>query len=357
MKNYQPDWRFFYFSHKPIRLKHSPSERLRKIGQKSLSSPALLRLEWLIFYQTVGKRNAAFTSRHFGISRKTLHKWLKRFKESHLKGLEDQPKTPLHKRTWMISPEQVERVIDLRKRYPKYGKKKLRIKSCQKYQEEISTWKIERVIRRHQLYFDKQEHQLKLKRQKARIRKPKIRIKELMTKVDCAPGTLWHTDSVHLWWYGRLRVIFTALEDKTKLGFARVYQSGSSRSAKDFLERLVFLTNQKIKIIHSDNGSEFAGEFEKVCYQLQIQQVYSRVRQPKDNPCLERFNWTIQDEWLSLSEIGLDELNQANLDLTSWLIEYNAERPHEALDYQTPLQYAQDTYFKVLPMWSASTRD
>lgn len=65
--------------------------------------------------------------------------------------------------------------------------------------------------------------------------------------------------------------------------------------------------------------------------------------------------WTVQDEWLSLSEVGLDKIEEANGDLTPWLIEYNYERPHEALDYQTPLEYAQQYCFKVLPMPPAST--
>src|SRR2546426_3992575 len=30
-------------------------------------------------------------------------------------------------------------------------------------------------------------------------------------------------------------------------------------------------------------------------------------------------------------------------------------RPHEALDYLTPLEYAQQNFFKVSPMWSAGT--
>ena len=145
------------------------------------------------------------------------------------------------------------------------------------------------------------------------------------------------------------------MEDKTKLGYAKAYSSGSSRQAKDFLERLVYLSQSRIRIIHSDNGSEFAGEFTKVCQQLEIQQVYNRLRTPQDNPCLERFNWTVQDEWLALSEVGLDEIPEANQDLTNWLIEYNFERPHQTLDYQTPVEYACQYYSKVLPMTPAST--
>jgi hypothetical protein len=41
---------------------------------RDLSSQERLRLEGIIFYQTVGKRNAALTPLHFGISRKTFHK-------------------------------------------------------------------------------------------------------------------------------------------------------------------------------------------------------------------------------------------------------------------------------------------
>lgn len=56
-----------------------------------------------------------------------------------------------------------------------------------------------------------------------------------------------------------------------------------------------------------------------------------------------------------MSEVGLDEVDEANLDLTDWLIEYNNHRPHEALDYRTPLAYAYEE--KVLPMTPASTKD
>jgi len=164
---------------------------------------------------------------------------------------------------------------------------------------------------------------------------------------------LWHIDSIIISWYGLRRTIITAVEEVTKIAYARVYLTHSSTNGQDFLKRLVYLTKEEIGIIHSDNGSEFAGHFAKTYQELNITQVYSRVRQPKDNASLERFNRTIQEEWLSPSLIGLDNISQANLDLTKWLIEYNAHHPHQALDYQTPLGYAQERFFRVLPMWSA----
>ena len=62
-------------------------------------APERLRVEWMVFYYTTGKENAALTAKHFGISRKTLHKWSRRFKDSkyNARSLADQSKAPHHK--------------------------------------------------------------------------------------------------------------------------------------------------------------------------------------------------------------------------------------------------------------------
>jgi putative transposase len=313
-----------------------------------LTPEAKQRLEWLIFYFSVGKKNAAATAAYFGISPKTLHKWKKRFDPKRIQSLEEDNRAPHKRRTWQVTSLEEERIISLRKAYIKYGKKKLKVLYFQEYEETISTWKIERVVRKHKLYPSPDKYQKLAQRRPSN----KKRIKELIK--EGYSGTLWHTDCIVIYWYGERKVIFTALEDLTKVAYSRVYKTNSSRKAVDFLQRLLYLSSRDIQIIHSDNGSEFAGEFEEACTQLQIQQVYSRVRTPKDNAALERYNRTIQEEWLELSEVGLDDIPEANLDLTDWLIEYNNHRPHQALDYLTPLAYAEKT--KVLPMYPASTK-
>lgn len=341
-----------------ISLRRRPfPEHWRNLAEYWQISPkARQRLEWLIFYHTVGEKNASLTDSYFGISRKTLHKWLRRFNSHLIQSLEEKSRAPHKTRSWEVTKKQEDRIVKLREKKIKYGKAKLKVLYQKQYQEEISCWKIERVIRKHRLYPDYSGYQKKLRRKKLRQTKPKIRIHDLKDlKANLEAGRLWHTDTIILWWYGQRRVIFTALEDRTKLGYAKAYSAGSSRQAKDFLERLVYLSQSRIRIIHSDNGSEFAGEFAKACQQLRIQQVYNRLRTPQDNPCLERFNWTVQDEWLELSEAGLDEIPEANQDLTDWLIEYNFKRPHQSLDYQTPIEYACQYYSKVLPMTPART--
>jgi len=328
-------------------------ERVRSQAQwLDLSAKAHRRLEWIIFYYTVAEKNATHTASYFGISRKCVHSWLKRFDSLKLVSLEEYSRRPHKLREWEVTKKEEERIIALRNKHLRWGKKKLKIIYQREYNEKISTWKIERVIRKHQLYPDPVEYKKQVKKRKNRRKRPKIH------KLDLSayePGKLWHTDTIEVRWYGTKRYIITGIEDKTKLAYARVYKNHSSRSAADFLKRLVYLSAGDISVIHSDNGSEFAGEFEKAVQDLHLFQVYSRVRTPNDNPSVERFNRTIREEWLAMSEVGLDSIEEANRDLTDWLVEYNSVRPHQTLDYLTPIEYAHHNYFQVLPMYPAST--
>ena len=111
---------------------------------------------------------------------------------------------------------------------------------------------------------------------------------------------------------GGYRYLLTAIDDVSKIAFSRLYTTHSSRNARDFLERLVYLTDHQLDNIHHDNGSEFKKEFEDACRALAIAQWYSRLRTPKDNAVLERFNRTIQEEFVDMSEADpffVDEFN------------------------------------------------
>lgn len=101
--------------------------RVRGVAERiGLSAKAKEKLEWIIFYYTVGERNVVATSSYFGITRKTLHKWLKRFDERNLKSLEEKSRAPITKREWEVTGEEEERIVFLRKAHLKWGKKKLK---------------------------------------------------------------------------------------------------------------------------------------------------------------------------------------------------------------------------------------
>jgi len=349
---------FYFFKTKPIILKNR-YELWRGVADLSgFTAGERLRVEWMVFYYTVAEGNVTLTAHHFSISRKTFYKWFKRFKDSkyNVRSLADQSKAPCHRRKWEVSLIQEERIRRLRKRYPYYGKKKLKVLYEKGYSEGISTWKIERVIRRYKLYPDKKKAE-KTATNRARARhKPKKRITQLVK--EGRPCFLFQLDTIVIYWDNVKRYIMTAVDHATKLGYARMYKSKSSRVTTDFLYRLRYLVNQPIENLQTDNGSEFALEFERATVKLGIQRYFSRVRTPKDNPEIERFNQTLEYEWLYNSNLSLDP-EELNPRLTEWLIEYNFNRPHQSLGYLAPTEYIERELAKihspVLPMWSATT--
>jgi len=132
-----------------------------------------------------------------------------------------------------------------------------------------------------------------------------------------------------------------------------MYQSKHSKNAADFLKRMRYLLEGKIENIQTDNGSEFAKDFQLAIEQLNLTSYFSRPKTPTDNPFDERFNRTLREEFIQLGNLTAD-CDIFNQRLTEWLIEYNFKRPHQSLGYETPIKFHYK-YHKVLPMYPSST--
>jgi len=356
----QPLFRDRLFKRKPIELLNKPTRWRKQADLVGLSPPARLRLEWMIFYETVGKKDAYATAAHFEVAPKTFYKWFKRFDGGKVSALEEQSRRPKHTRSWQITLTQEARIKSLREKHPHYGKKKLKKRYHRVYGEDISTWKIERVIRKHDLFPDKIKAQKIVKKQKKARENPKLRITNLTLEPQ-----LWfliHLDTIVLYIGNLKRYILTACDHTGKFGYARMYTTKSSKTAKDFLHRLYYLINNtpnKPINAQTDEGSEFKGEFDQALQELEILHWFSRVKTPQDNSVAERFNQTLEYEWLYDGHITAD-INKFNRALTEWLVEYNFVRPHETLDYLTPMEYIENQLQQInkslLPMWPASTK-
>ena len=166
-------------------------------------------------------------------------------------------------------------------------------------------------------------------------------------------GYLVHFDTIVIYWNGLKRYIFTMIDEFTKLAFARMYATKTSSNAKDFFLRVNYLLDGRILNSHQDNGSEFKKCFEQICQKENVEQYYNRPRTPKDNPSLERFNQTLEKEWIQDGHFTPD-VQKFNQELTPYLIEYNFVRPHETLGYLTPIEWA-IKYKQLSQMYSSST--
>lgn len=326
---------------------YTPLAAQRAASLPKLSPSAKRRLAWMDYHHKC--QNISQTCRYFGISRKTFHHWRNRYQPFHLESLEEHSRRPKHTRNWEVSKVQEARVLILRRKYLRYGKEKLKVLYQQDYHQPISSWKIQRVIEKHNLYYSPRKTEKLRKRRRAS--ESKRRITEL--KKEPREGFLVQTDTIVLYWAGLKRYILTGIDHHSKIAFARMYSSKHSKHAADFLKRLHYLFDAKIQNIQTDNGSEFAKHFREACLELKLNQYFSRTRTPQDNAFDERFNRTLQDEFIALGNRNPD-LDAFNRRLTEWLVEYNFHRPRQSLGYETPIKFHYH-YHKVLPKYPSST--
>ena len=340
---------FYFFKTKPIILL-TKYERWRKMAKSmSLSRKACMRLEWVSYYHTKAKKNASSTSRHFNIPRQMFYYWFNRFKEDNLRTLEDQSRAPKRVRQRDITSLQEQRIVKLRKDHMHWGKVKLAIIYSKDYQEKISSWKIQKTIEKYKLYPNpKRNQRIQTKRLRAEKRK-----KIAILKKKPIMAYLVHFDTIIIYWNGLKRYIFTVIDDFTKIAFARMYATKSSYNARDFFLRVNYLLDNRILNSHQDNGSEFKKYFEQICQKENVERYYSRPRTPKDNPSVERFNQTLEKEWINDGHLTTN-VEVFNKELTPWIIEYNFVRPHQTLGYLTPMEFAVK-YKQVSQMYPSRT--
>lgn len=278
-----------------------------------------------------------------GISRATVYRWRKQFNDSNrqLKSLIPKSTRP-HKTREMIVPAKVLGFIkELRIKYPRLSKYKIKPFLdifCQENNLPVySTSWIGKVIKRHSFFFKTR----KAVRRKRRTQKVK-RIKYCPKQKNINLGYL-QLDGIHIVFAGKTYKFICAVELKTRQAWVKRVKSLSSMQAKIFLHEILNKVNYSIHTIQTDNGSEFKGYFDKAIQQLKnTTHLFSYPKRPKTNGYVERFNWTVQDEFINY-EIDLAENYPQEFDkkLKEWLEFYNNKRPHQSLGYKTPSQAVQ----------------
>lgn len=345
---YEPYWAAL---RRRTNRRFDPADHQRRVARVlGLSGPATTRLEWFL-WRAEQQATIAVTCRRFGMTPKTFHKWAKRYTPQNLRTLEELPTSPTLKRQKTYTPLQYTRVVAIRREFIRYGKVKIFDRYQSRYPDDptLTLWHVQCIIEASGLYY----HPAKNARTQAKRRRAST--KKRITELTIQPraGFLFCLDTVVKHWQGKQRYVFTAIDRSVKLAFARMYMTKSSKNAAEFLTRLHALTAGRIENIGHDNGSEFQGAFAQRCLALKIPQYHSRVKTPKDNAVNERFNRTLQDEFISLGNMTLDT-QRFNQNLTEWLVEYNFRRPHATLGYVSPINFIYK-HHRLLPMTPSDT--
>ncbi len=240
-----------------------------------LSKEAKRRLKWIDYYKK--HKNGRKTCRYFGISQTTFYKWLHRYEEMGLKGLENRSKRPKTLRKSRVSLEHIFLITTLRKRYPAWSKYKLAVILKRDYGIVISPSTIGRILKKKGLIDGKKSN--KRKRQKRRVGRQKA---ERYLK-EHSPGSLLYLDTKHLTFLGKTFYQFTAIDSKTRIKFIRVYSRASSKTGKLFFGELRKFMPFPILNIQTDNGGEFLNYFHQELERQNIPHYFSQPNCPKQN--------------------------------------------------------------------------
>ena len=104
------------------------------------------------------------------------------------------------------------------------------------------------------------------------------------------------------------------------------------------LERIISQRG-KPSNIRTDNGPEFIShKLEQWCTKQQITLQFIQPGRPMQNAFIERKNGSLRRELLNA--FLFYSLNEAREMCENWRIDYNEERPHKALNYLSPVNYA-----------------
>ena len=134
------------------------------------------------------------------------------------------------------------------------------------------------------------------------------------------------------------RYYFTTIIDiVSKYAFCRLTKSLTAKSTLSFFTEFLVTSGQTPRQVQTDNGHEFLGEFDKYLVEQQIPHAFTYPRSPRINGVIERFNRTIQEEFLNRSDdLVTQDMIKLRENLDKYLHWYNYQRPHKSLKLQTP---------------------
>lgn len=91
-------------------------------------------------------------------------------------------------------------------------------------------------------------------------------------------------------------------------------------------------------VVRSDNGLIFQSRrFRRACRDYRLRQEFITPYTPQQNGMIERFFRSLKEEctW----QHNFSGFRQAQRAIRSWIRWYNEERPHQALDYRSPVEF------------------
>jgi transposase InsO family protein len=257
----------------------------------------------------------------FGVSRPTGYEWEARYRETGLEGIVERSRRPLRSPR-QTAPELARQVIDLRRRYPDWGARKLKV-LLEREGIKLGYNTVHRILLRHDLVRDQDRRDVATQRFEREH-----------------PNELWQMDFKGAKQWGQAVGPLSVLDDHSRY-LVRLQAIGSTRGelVREQLESAFRECGVPDGML-MDRGVPWWStlaplgltQFSLWLMKQGIQLHRSRLRHPQTQGKVERFHGELQR--------SLERRGMASPDTQSWLDayrwEHNHVRPHEALEMRTP---------------------
>jgi putative transposase len=139
---------------------------------------------------------------------------------------------------------------------------------------------------------------------------------------------------------GRILKLLNVVDEHTREALTiQVERRIDADATVNVLDRLVAERGTGPRFIRCDNGPELtANALRDWCRFTGARTSYIEPGSPWQNPYVESFGGRLRDELLAVE--AFSSLLEARVLVEDWRIEYNSVRPHSALGYLTPTDYA-----------------
>lgn len=269
-------------------------------------------------------------SKRYGVSRKTVHKWINRYKKIGIDGLKDHYRAPWNS-PYKTSEEKIRFIIEEKLRRKKRGPKKIKVKleECYPDIEWPAPSTIGHLLKRYGL----------VEKRKKRLRVPPY----TEPFIDCRePNAVWsadykgqfHTRDHYLCYPLTLSDNYSRYLLRCEALLGPRYQETQQVFEEAFRE--YGLPNA----IRYDNGTPFAGKgvgglSRLSIWWIQLGIIPERIEKgcPEQNGRHERMHRTLKAEVLDSVAKNLQE-QQGRFNF--FQNDYNYDRPHEALNQKPP---------------------
>jgi len=340
-------------------------------GLKGFVRLAQYAIRWSRMVTNKAKEKArilAFWQKHglkatldaFLVKERTLYYWKSklRAKNGALEALNEQSRRPKSARKRQWPREVTDEISKLRLEHPNLGPDKVALLLTQNL--AFSTFNLPKARTVARIIADapdkmrtfpvKVRHngQVVPHKRAKKVRKPKHFVARYV-------GHCGAFDTVERFICGCRRYVITFTDLYSHFSLAWASTSHASLAAKEFFNLVGILFPYRLDHVLTDNGSEFMKHFDEEIRELHKIHWHTYPKTPKMNAHCERFNRTIQEEFIDYHESELLYPDIFNRKLIDWLLWYNGERPHWSLNLKSPIQFLTEQNPRLCNMWWRDT--